>query len=104
FEDSYRDDPLPTNPGVTAPFIILQPQSQTLPEGSDVSFLVWRAGIAPTTFQWRFNGTNLAGATSSALTLTNIGVTNHGAFTVVLSNSAGTVVSSNALLNVAVPP
>ncbi len=104
FEDTYRTNPLPYLTPVTAPYIILQPQSQTLPQGSDATLLVYRAGIGPMTFQWRFKGTNLAGATSSSLSLTNISVANHGTYSVVLSNSAGTLLSSNGFLNVSVPP
>lgn len=104
FEDTYRTNALPYPAPVTAPYIILQPQSRTLPEGSDVMFMVYRAGVGPMNYQWRLKGTNLAGATSSAFSLTNISVTNHGSYSVVLSNSAGTLVSSNAFLNVEVPP
>jgi len=104
FEDTYRTHPLPYLTPVTAPYIILQPQSQTAPEGSDVLFTVYRAGIAPMNFQWRFKGTNIAGATNFSLSLTNISVANHGIYSVALSNSAGTLVSSNAFLNVHIPP
>ncbi len=103
FEDTYRTNLLPVNSGVTSPFIVLQPQSQIAPVGSDVSFLVFRAGTAPTTFQWRVNGANIPGATGSVLNLTNIQVTDAANYSVVLSNSAGTVISSNAFLDVRVP-
>ena len=103
-EDTYRTNVLPVNGGITAPFIVLQPQDQTSPAGGTVSFQVYKAGITPTTYQWRFNGTNLAGATASSLTLNNVQVANAGDYSVALTNSAGWLVSSNAFLNVAVPP
>ena len=78
FEDTYRTSALPVNAGITAPFVLIQPQSQTQPDGSDVAFIVFKAGIAPTTYQWRFNGTNIAGATNSSLNLSNIQVTAAG--------------------------
>jgi hypothetical protein len=102
--DTYRTNQLPVNSGVTAPFILLQPKGQTVPTGGSASFTVFRAGIGPMTFQWRLNGTNLSGATGSSLRLTNVQVTDAGNYSVVLSNSAGTLSSSNAFLNVAVPP
>ena|ERR1043165_2033741 len=102
-EDTYRTNLLPVNNGITTPFILIQPQGQTAPEGANVGFIVFRAGTAPTTYQWRFNGTNLAGATGSSLSLTNIDVTNGGNYSVVLSNSAGKFTSSNAYLSVRVP-
>jgi hypothetical protein len=103
FEDTYRTNQLPVNSGVTAPFVVLQPQSQTVPIGGNVSFLVFRAGTAPTTYQWQMDGTNLLGATSSSLNLTNLQITNAGNYGVILSNTAGTTLSSNAFLSVRVP-
>ena len=103
YEDTYRTNQLPVSRGITAPFILLQPQDQITPSGGTVAFTVFRAGTAPTTYQWRFNGTNLAGATGSSLSLTNVQVAEAGSYSVVLSNSAGTLASSNAFLTVAVP-
>ncbi|HSU54024.1 MAG TPA: immunoglobulin domain-containing protein, partial [Candidatus Dormibacteraeota bacterium] len=102
-EDAYRTNNLPVNSGLTVPAIVLQPQSQTLPNGSDVAFIVFKAGIAPTTYQWRLNGTNISGAIGSSLNLSNIQVTNAGNYSVVLSNAVGKVTSSNAFLSVRVP-
>ena len=103
YEDTYRTNQLPVNSGITPPFILLQPQDQTTPSGGTVAFTVFRAGTAPMTYQWRFNGTNLAGATASSLNLTNLQVSDAGNYSVVLSNTAGTSTSSNAFLTVAVP-
>ncbi len=103
-EDTYRTNFLPVNSGLTAPFVVLQPQDQASPEGGNVFFQVFKAGTAPTTYQWRFNGTNLAGATTSTLSLTNVQVSDAGNYSVALTNSAGSAVSSNAFLTVAVPP
>jgi hypothetical protein len=103
-EAIYRTNQLPANLGITAPFILLQPAGQTLPEGSEATFLVYRAGTAPMSFQWSFNGSNLPGATSSSLTVTNIQPFNEGNYSVRLTNSAGSLVSSNAFLAVQGPP
>jgi hypothetical protein len=56
------------------------------------------------TYQWQFDGTNIANATNSSLTLTNVQLTNAGTYTVTVSNLIGLVVSSNAVLTVGVPP
>jgi hypothetical protein len=104
FEDTYRTSNLPVNAGVTAPYVAIQPQSQTLPNGSTVSFSVFKAGIAPTTYQWSFNGTNIPGATDSSLNLVNVQVAAAGNYSVALTNSAGWTISSNAFLTVQVPP
>jgi len=102
-EDTYRTNQLPVNSGVTAPYILIQPQGQTLPNGSDAGFIVFKAGTAPTTYQWRFNGADLPGATNLTLSLTNVQANQAGNYSVVLSNAAGSVVSSDAFLAVRVP-
>ncbi len=103
-EDVYRTNQLPVNNGVTAPYVLLQPQNQASPAGGTVLFQVFKAGISPATYQWRFNGAPLAGATTSSLSLTNVQVTDVGNYSVLLSNAVGAAVSSNAFLTVAVPP
>jgi len=40
-------------------FILIQPQSQIVPVGSEVSFSVVAGGTGPFSYQWQFNGTNL---------------------------------------------
>jgi hypothetical protein len=104
FEDTYRTNLLPFSAGVTAPYAVVQPAGQIAPSGSMVSFIVFQAGTAPTTFQWRLNGTNIPGATASSLNLTNVQVANAGNYSVAFTNSAGGTVSSNAFLDVDVPP
>ena len=51
-------------------------------------------------YQWQFNGTNLDKATNASLTLTNLQITNSGAYTVAVGNLNGVTTSSNALLTV----
>ena len=48
-------------------------------------------------YQWQFNGTNLAGATNSTLTLTNVRPEQAGTYTVIVSNSFGTNARSAGL-------
>ena len=103
-EDVYATNRLPTNAPVTGPFVLIQPASQTIPSGGTANFIVFKAGTAPTTYQWQFKGTNIAGATTSTYSVTNIQVTDSGNYSVVLSNSAGSVTSSNGFLTVDVPP
>ena len=57
-------------------------------------------GIAPLSYQWQLNGTNLTASTNAVLNLTNITASQAGEYTVVVSNSFGTVTSSAAVLTV----
>jgi hypothetical protein len=81
-----------------APFIFSQPTNQAVLVGSNVLFSVLASGTAPLSYQWRFNDTNISGATSSSLLLTNAQVTQAGTYSVQVVNSYGQMISSNALL------
>jgi probable HAF family extracellular repeat protein len=84
-----------------APSITSQPQAQqTAVLGSTVAFVVITGGAQPLTYQWEFNGTNIAGATASSLTLTNVQAAQAGNYLVVVSNAWGCVSSWNAVLTV----
>ncbi|MEY2427140.1 MAG: hypothetical protein QOJ40_25 [Verrucomicrobiota bacterium] len=75
-----------------------QPAGQIVPIGSNPAFAVVAFGTAPITYQWRLEGTNLPGATNAALLLNNVQPTNAGSYSVAVSNSLGSIVSSNAVL------
>jgi len=72
--------------------------------GGNASFNVSVSGTAPLNYQWRFNGANILNATNAAYSIHAVGATNTGNFSVVVTNLAGKVTSSNALLTVIVPP
>ena len=85
-----------------APVITTEPAAQTVTEGQTATFSVTATGTAPLTYQWKKGGTVIAGATSSTYTTpATSSADNAAVFTVVVSNSAGTTVtSSNATLTV----
>ena len=86
------------------PFIEVQPTNQTAPFGQPLlSFSVVAVGPGTLSYQWRFDGTNILGATSSSLTFNFLQYSNAGTYSVVVSNSFGSLFSSNAVLTV-VPP
>jgi uncharacterized repeat protein (TIGR03803 family) len=89
---------------VFSPIIGLQPASQTAMIGSNVSFNVFVGGTAPFHYQWRFNSANILNATNAIYAFQVVGTTNAGNYSVVVTNSAGSVTSSNAVLTVFVPP
>jgi hypothetical protein len=84
------------------PFILAQPQSQYVPAGLGVnaSFSVTVIGTTPFSCQWRFNGTNIPGATQLFLTITNVQTTDAGAYSVRITNSVGPTLSQDAILSV----
>ncbi len=84
----------------SAPTIVLQPQSQTVLLGSNALFTVVANGTPSPTYQWRYNGANLSGATSDMYTRTNAQVSHNGSYSVVVSNSLGVVTSAVATLTV----
>ena len=88
----------------TVPFITSQPQGRTAVVGSTVTFAVTAGGSPPLSYQWQFNSTNIAGATASSLTLTNVQPGQAGTYLVIVSNALGVVTSSNAVLAVVPPP
>jgi hypothetical protein len=85
------------------PTILAQPQDETINQGLNTSFSVAASSQSPINYQWRFNGADLSGATSSTLTLTNVQTTQAGTYSVRVSNPSGATLSTGALLTVLVP-
>src|SRR5262249_29249744 len=88
---------------VLAPQIIGQPVAQVaaLRQIATFSVLVADANV---TFQWKFNGANIDGATGDSLLLTAVSAANVGQYTVVVPNSAGSVTSVPATLTLETSP
>jgi hypothetical protein len=86
------------------PAITVQPASQEAIAGTNVTLQVTATGTAPLAFQWRFNGTDLEGAVNAALTLRNVQAAQAGTYAVLVTNAYGSVLSSDAALNVLVGP
>jgi hypothetical protein len=83
--------------------ISTQPISQTVNAGATATLTVAANGTAPLSYQWRKNGASISGATSGALTLTNVQPTDAGSYAVVVGNVAGNTTSNAATLTVNVP-
>jgi len=56
-------------------------------------------GTAPLAYQWHFNGTDVANATNSTFTLTSVATNQSGAYSVTITNIAGST-NSEATLSV----
>jgi hypothetical protein len=81
------------------PVITAQPQPVAVYPGNDASFSVAATGTAPLTFQWQFNGGAISGATNNSFTVANVQPEKAGYYSVLVMNSAGSALSSNALLS-----
>src|ERR1019366_8047064 len=84
--------------GDGSPVITVQPVSQYNASTGDAFFCVMAAGLAPLSYQWQQDGTNIVGATNSLLVLTNLSTSVAGTYSVTVSNSLGTVTSANVQL------
>jgi hypothetical protein len=85
--------------GSTEPLLITeQPLSQTISAGSSATFTVGASGPTPLSYQWNYGGTVITGATSSVLTLSGVTTNQAGIYTVLVSSTNDSVLSSNATL------
>jgi pectin methylesterase-like acyl-CoA thioesterase len=85
----------------TIPIIMEFPTNQEVGAGSTASFSVTVSGYPAPTYQWLKNSTNYPGATNATLTLTNAHAGDAATYSVVVTNSAGSMTSSNVTLTVA---
>lgn len=85
-----------------APTIATQPANVTVIASAPATFsVVISGGTAPLSFQWKRNGTVIAGATNASYTLPGTVLGDNGAsFAVDIQNPAGLVSSTAALLTV----
>ena len=78
----------------------LQPSSRVVQVGQSVTFAVIAIGTFPRTFQWRKDGADIPGATTTLLALSGVTAASAGTYTIVGTNPVGVTVSSPASLTV----
>ncbi len=83
-----------------APSISAQPRNVTTNAGATVSFTVIASGTAPLEYQWQLEGSDISGATESVYSRNNVQVADNGAYSVIVSNVAGSIGSDDAILTV----
>ena len=87
--------------GQLAPSVSQQPLSQTVSVGEPVTFAVSASGTAPLSYQWQRDGLDVAGATGPTYRIGVTALSDSGArFRAVVRNSAGSTVSTEAVLTV----
>ena len=87
-----------------APTITAQPAGQVVIVSSSFDLTVTAAGTAPIAYQWRKDGDNLTGASGTSYTVTSAQTNDSGAYTVVVTNVAGSRTSAVAVVNVGYAP
>ena len=95
------DAKLTVTAALVAPVITTQPVNQSVVVGQSATFSVIATGGGTIAYQWKKNGTDISGATSSTYTTPATSMADTDAvFTVVVSNAAGSVTSAEASLTV----
>jgi hypothetical protein len=94
------------NPAVPqfAPYVVTQPASATRGLGERHTFRVQATGTRPLSYQWYSGDTEIVGATSNILTLSNLSAGQAGNYTVRVTNPVGSVTSLVAVLTIAPDP
>jgi hypothetical protein len=86
------------------PVITNSPVSVTNVAGGNATFNVVAGGTAPLNYQWVYNSSVIvSGATNATLTLANLRASQTGSFSVIVTNTAGSVTSAPANLVVTFP-
>jgi glucose/arabinose dehydrogenase len=87
--------------GSSAPYLITQPQNQTLPVGQKATFSAEAGGGQPLFYQWQKDGSDIAEAKSASYTTPNLTLSDSGAqYRVVITNASGRITSTAAALTV----
>jgi hypothetical protein len=98
--DNVRVERFVTN---VPPFITAQPIGQSLIAGANATFSVAAGGTAALGYQWRFKNVNIPGANNSSYTRFGVTTNDSGAYSVVVTNTSGSVISASAFLTVTQP-
>lgn len=92
-----------SNSAAVPPVIATPPASRDVALGGNVTFTVVATGVPEPTYQWRQNDVPIPGATGGSHSLLNVQPENEADYSVVVTNSAGSVTSAPATLRVVQP-
>src|ERR1051326_4163118 len=83
-----------------APVVYSQPQSTTNYAHDSITLSATADGTDPLTYQWKKNGNNIPGATSTSLALSDLQLSDTANYSLAVTNPYGFTLSSNAALTV----
>lgn len=89
---------------VGPPTFLVQPTNLTIRLGSNAVFTASATGIPMPSYQWLSNNVPVPGATSNTLTILNAQTNAAASYSVVISNTIGALLSTNAALTVQYAP
>ncbi|GDY22711.1 hypothetical protein LBMAG56_40580 [Verrucomicrobiota bacterium] len=89
---------------ITPPRVLQPPLDQVAFVGATATFSVSASGSAPLTYLWQKDGQPLSLQITNTLYLTNVTLADVGAYAVGITNTAGGILSSQAMLTVWTPP
>ena len=97
-------------PIILPPTIVQAPLSQSVGQGSNVTFTAVAGGTPPFSYQWSFNGSllvddgiRIAGSATSTLTISNLTSADAGGYSLTITNVSGSA-GASATLTVLTPP
>jgi hypothetical protein len=93
----------PGSGGAAAPVVMTQPASKAVYAGPATTLSAVANGTAPLYYQWQRNGVDIVGAIEATCAIPWTGVWDTGSYRVLISNNAGSTVSSSAALTVVGP-
>ena len=82
------------------PVITIQPQSQTVCYGNNLTFFIYATGLEPLHYQWQKNQINIDSADQNILHLFSVDNSDQGQYRCIVSNTFGAVTSQEAYLTV----
>ena len=86
---------------IAQPIITKHPTSTAVALGGSATLQVTASAPTPLTYQWQFNGADVAGAISNHLTLTNVTLADLGVYRVIVRDASSQVTSQTATLKLA---
>jgi autotransporter-associated beta strand protein/YVTN family beta-propeller protein len=100
YHTGLNHQPLTTAVPGQYPVISAQPPDLNLAVASTATFNLTVTGPGPFTYQWRFNGVDIPGATGATLVLPSISTASQGVYSVLVANAYGATISAGAVLTV----